>query len=160
MKSNFYKILTAAVKGVAVENISRVCYAPDCKSVVKRGDKSRVIESGFLVLATMPKGKTLLADAVKDEETIAALKPFFKPKNKNRAIIATYVLQTAWGLPEVITAEKAAEADETVSVLEEGIKEYERKFKDDAEFRAAEVKKMVDSENNRHDKRIAKLNAM
>lgn len=157
--SKFYNDCLKAAKSVQV-NFTKVEYSPAKKSAVKRGDNIKTLESGFLLLATNSTGKDTLAAKVSDMDAIKALKPLFATMNRNRAILAVYACQTAWGTKAIISEATFKAADDTVAALEKAFADYERRFASDKEFRAAEIAKKTERENARHDKAMKKIEAL
>lgn len=160
--SKYFNEVLRAVKSVPADmhKFTKVEYSPAKKSAVKRGDNIKTLESGFVLLATSSAGRDTIAAKVSDQDAIKALKPLFSTMNRNRAIIAVYACQQGWGTKEIIKEDVFKAADATVAALEKAFADYERKFKEDASFRAAEIAKKTERENARHDKAIKKIEAL
>lgn len=157
--SKFYNDCLKAAKSVKV-NFTKVEYSPAKKSAVKRGDNIKTLESGFVLLATNSTGKDTLAAKVSASDDVKALKPLFGNLPKNRAIIAVRACIDAWGVKAIISDDAFKAADNSVATLEKAFADYERRFKEDAEFRKAEIAKRTERENARHDKALKKIEAL
>lgn len=161
MKSDFYNTIKSVfADGVKMSAISKVCYAPEKKSARITKEGFSVKESSFVILATTSSGKSTLASVVSDGVSINKIKFLFGSMNKNRATVAVYAIAESMGIQSSVSPEIAEKADETISVLENGVKEYADKFENNHEFRQKEIGKMKKAENERHEKRMKKLNEM
>lgn len=164
MKSKYYTELMAHLAKVASNGDCKTVfsYAPNKKSARAKKDGSfSITESGYQILAKDSKGKTTIADYVGSlPAAIELFKPFMGTFNKNRAIIAVYALQSHFGTKEVIKPEAAEAADDTVAVLEKSEQEYKDRMANDQQFHDEQVEKLRKSEMARHEKRVAKIDAM
>lgn len=137
-------------------------YAPNKKSArAKKDGTITVSESGYQIMLKNSKGKSLLADKIgEDAAMIKFFAPFMGSFNKNRAIIAVYALQSYFETKAVIQSDVAEAADDTVAVLEKSEQEYKDRMANDKKFHDEQVEKLRKSEVARHEKRIAKIEAL
>lgn len=165
MKSKYYSELMAHLAKVHSDDGDKravFSYAPNKVSARAKKDGSfSITESGYQILVKDSRGKTTIAQYTQNIPAVIELfKPFMGSFNKNRAIIAVYALQSYFGTKDVIKPEVAEAADDTVAVLEKSEQEYKDRMANDKKFHDEQVAKLRKSEVSRHEKRIAKIEAM